>query len=686
MTNTTDQLIAYLDAITGATAGHLCLAVGRKPYRDDNGKYKHEHWTEQTFPWPEDRDRAVEFIAQAADTGDVYACPYLMREPKRRKGSAVSRTLVHADIDRDIDEQAVKDLGGFIVRSGSAGHGHVYVPLAWPVTPEQHEALCRGLAGKLGGDHKYADNDLLRPPGTANHKSAVDGGEPTPVEAVWCSQGPVDPLALAHKLGIDMANPAAHSGAPRPPRADSADAAEAPVNLDKFPAVTAEVDHRTDDRSGDTYRIAAACRLAGLTLDETRWVVRSREDLRERLDSRDDDDLAAVWLKLDAAQRIAERIVAPSTAPIDGAELLDEVRDTLGRYVVFPSEAAAIAVTLWIAATHALPAWQHATRLAIISPQKRCGKSRLLDIARLLAWNPMSSTDMSAAVIYRSIGDDDTKTPTLFVDEADALFGTKQKADANEDLRGLFNAGFQRDRTVWRCVGPNQTPTEFHTFSMAALAAIKGLPDTIVDRSVRIDLKRRKPGETVARFRLRRDTKPLHALRDKLTAWAREPERLRTLAEAEPVMPERIEDRAQDAWEPLVAIAEAAGGIWPDLARAAAEELCGIADDDISGVQLLDDIHGIFASMPDTTFLRSIQLVSALRDCDESPWLDEGLTPHRLARHLKDFGVRPHQGPGKTARGYYREHFDDPFARYLRPRVSNCPEQRFEQREQDGNW
>lgn len=673
----------YLGAVFGDGAGFLCLAVGRKPHRDGTGRYQHREWIERAFRWPAESAQARAHITDAAPAGDVYVCPYLLREPKRTKGSAVSRTLIHADVDGGLDTAIVTELGGFVVASGGAAdRGHVYIPLSWPVTAAQHQVLCRGLAHKLGGDHKISDNDLLRPAGTLNHKAAADGGDPTSVTLHGPVTGPVDPRVLAEKLGVDITNPDAHTDTPRRPKIDTA---EAPVNLDKYPSVVEALADDSGDRSADTYRVIAVCRAAGLTLDESRWVINTRQDLRDRIAERADDDVLAAWLKLDASERAAERIVPPSTAAIDGPELLDEVRDTLGRYVVFPSEAATIAVTLWIAATHALPAWQHATRLAIISPQKRCGKSRLLDIARLLAWNPMSSTDMSAAVIYRSIGDDDTKTPTLFVDEADALFGTKQKADANEDLRGLFNAGFQRDRTVWRCVGPNQTPTEFHTFSMAALAAIKGLPDTIVDRSVRIDLKRRKPGETVERFRLRRDTKPLHALRDKLTAWAREPERLHTMAEAEPVMPDKIEDRAQDAWEPLVAIAEAAGGIWPDLARAAAEDLCGTADDDVSGVQLLDDIHGIFASMPDTTFLRSIQLVSALKDCDESPWRDEDLTPHRLARHLKDFGVKPHQGPGGTARGYYRNHFDDPFARYLRHKPSNRHGQPADQSEQDVN-
>jgi hypothetical protein len=551
--------------------------------------------------------------------------------------------------------------------------------LVWPITREQHEVLCRGLAAHLGGDHKYSDNDVLRPPGTLNYKGRVDGGEPYPVEAVWCSEGAVDPRELADKLGVDIVNPTVSVAAPRQAKVDTT---ECPVNLDNYPSIREALDEDTNDRSSDTYRVAGACRRAGLTLDETRWVVRTRDDLRQRLDERPDDDLAAVWLKLDAKERTAERLVPPSAIVEPGADLLDETMDTLARYVIFPTEGALIATTLWVAATHALPAWQHATRLVIRSPQKRCGKSRLLDMVAFLSFAPMLSSDVSTAVIYRSIGDDDTKTPTLLIDEADALFGTKAKADQNEDLRGLLNSGFQRGRVTRRCVGPNQTPTEFHTFAMCALASIKSLPDTIMDRAAIIDLKRRQPGEKVQRFRMRRDTKPLEALRDKLTAWARNGERVARLADTEPEMPAGVEDRAQDAWEPLIAVADEAGGHWPALARAACEELAGAAEDDANDVQVLVDIHQIFVATTEA-FLRSSVLVKELKDCDESPWRDTELTPHKLARHLKHFGVNPRPGPGRTARGYYATDFKDSFSRYIRPEPSNRPSHGPDQREGD---
>lgn len=392
----------------------------------------------------------------------------------------------------------------------------------------------------------------------------------------------------------------------------------------------------------------------------------------------------------DAADHIAaghslDEFVEVQQNTVDGAELLSDVRDTLTKYVVFANERQAVAVTLWIAATHAVPAWQHATRLIITSPQKRCGKSRLMDIVAGLSFSSMLCADATTAAIFRSIGKDDNQIPTLHVDEADALWGTKRNAENNEDLRALFNAGWQRNRPAKRCVGPQQIPTDFNTFAMASFAAIGRLPDTITDRAVNIDLKRRGPGETVARFRIRRDGPKLTALRERLTGWVRDPARLAALTDVEPELPAGVEDRAADAWEPLVAIADAAGGDWSAKARAACRALSASADnaDDDLSVLLLADVRRIFADaqMPTgwagTPFLESRTLVHELRDIEESPWNDEKsdtyLTLSKLAKRLKPFGVKPGHNAAKTARGYTLESLRDAFRRYLRPEPSERP-------------
>ena len=344
-------------------------------------------------------------------------------------------------------------------------------------------------------------------------------------------------------------------------------------------------------------------------------------------------------------------------------------------------------MTLWTAATHGMPAWQHATRLVITSPQKRCGKSRLMDVIAGMSHDPFITINATTAAVYRKLGSDDYKLPTLMIDEADALFGTKRAAEQNEDLRALANAGFQRGRPAWRCVGPLQIPTEFNTFAMAAFAAIGRLPDTITDRAANIDLKRRSPGEKVSKFRLR-DSQKLVDLAGRLNVWMRDPERIKRLADAIPEAP-GVEDRAADAWEPLIAIADEAGGDWPKKARAACRALsdsAADADEDL-GVLLLGDIREVF-KVYGQIFLPSNQLVRDLRDIEESPWGhgDEyELTASKLAKRLKPFGVKPGHNAAKTARGYSITGFHDAFKRYLRPEASSRPGNDADQHKQTEN-
>src|SRR3954470_14485400 len=220
----------------------------------------------------------------------------------------------------------------------------------------------------------------------------------------------------------------------------------------------------------------------------------------------------------------------PPPETIDGAAVLDRLHATVTRYVVLPGPEAIDAVVLWIAATHAQPAWAHAPRLVIRAPEKRCGKSRLLDIVEATCHNPFITVNSSPAAVYRSVSED---PPTLLVDESDTIFGPK--AEGNEDLRGLLNAGHQRNRPAVRYDAAANRVKHIPTFAMAALAGIGAMPDTIEDRAVVIHMRRRKPGETVDPFRHKRDRPALRQLATDLNRWLRTD--LAALEAAEPPMP-----------------------------------------------------------------------------------------------------------------------------------------------------
>ena len=239
---------------------------------------------------------------------------------------------------------------------------------------------------------------------------------------------------------------------------------------------------------------------------------------------------------------------------------------------------------------------------------------------------PLITVNASPAAVYRAIGSD--IPPTLLVDEADTIFGGKN-AEANEDLRGLLNAGHQRNRPAIRWDNATRSLETIPTFAMAALAGIGAMPDTIEDRAVVIRMRRRAPGETVAPFRHRRDRPALTNLAAELARWLGA--HLAELERAEPVMP--LEDRAADTWEPLIAVADLAAGEWPALARHAAVVLTADRDQaaDLSDrIRLLADCRTAFG---DADALPTTTLVTRLRSDPEAPWCDHGpagITPKRL--------------------------------------------------------
>src|SRR4029077_18577129 len=124
------------------------------------------------------------------------------------------------------------------------------------------------------------------------------------------------------------------------------------------------------------------------------------------------------------------------------------------RFVVL-SDAQADAVTLWAAHTHVSDAFGCTPYLAISSPEKRSGKTRLLEVLELLVHEPLPTANISDAALFRAISE---LGPTLLLDEVDAIFGPK--ARDREDLRGMLNAGYRRGAVARRMGGPKMTTLE----------------------------------------------------------------------------------------------------------------------------------------------------------------------------------------------------------------------------------
>lgn len=348
------------------------------------------------------------------------------------------------------------------------------------------------------------------------------------------------------------------------------------------------------------------------------------------------------------------------------AEALDLVHGDLTRYVAFPSSEAADAVTLWTAATHCQGLWEHATRLVVKSPVKRCGKSRLAEVVRELAHAPEVAGSISAAALVRLIDRDDP--PTLVLDEADTVFKMRKNGDeAAEALRQILNLGYSRGWPYKRWDVKARKVEECATFAMALVAGIGDMPDTLEDRAVVITLQRRAPGESVEPLRQSRGTGQIADLHN--TRLILEHALKLTLNTYDGYLPPElpVTDRAADVWEPLIVIADAAGGSWPVRARTACLALQSSDEGEmILGIRLLHDLKQVWG---DEEYLATAKILEALCRLEESPWAD--YRGHRLNPRDLAFLLRPYQVASKTvridgttAKGYARSDLYGVWSRY----------------------
>jgi hypothetical protein len=365
--------------------------------------------------------------------------------------------------------------------------------------------------------------------------------------------------------------------------------------------------------------------------------------------------------------------IEPWSEPVNGAQVLDEIAARFARYVWFPDGAAAADVSaLWAAYTHCYKAFDCAPLLNYSSPEKRSGKTITLEVLGLFVPRPLSVDSVSTAALFRVTA---KYHPTLLADECDAWLPD------NEELRGLFNSGYRRNKKYMRCVGDDQEPRLFDCFTPKALSGIGLLPGTMLDRSIQIRLERAKRDEIKTRFDSRHVEKETELCR-KLTRWIAD-NRAR-IESIEPKLPQCMFGRVADNWRPLFAIAQVAGDKWQKRCADAYYKLQGREFEDVETlrVMLLTDVQQIFAGTwppldekqkpVSEERLFSKDLCEQLAEMKERPWPEvrkgKPITERWLARNLAAFGIRPKLlriGEDAPARGYEKADFEDAFTRYV---------------------
>lgn len=351
--------------------------------------------------------------------------------------------------------------------------------------------------------------------------------------------------------------------------------------------------------------------------------------------------------------------------PVDGNELLLDLLKAYKTYVVLPTHGGPT-LALWTLYTYGFQHFEFSPRLAITSPEKRCGKSTLLIMLEILAHKPLSASNISTASIYRVI---EAEQPTLLLDEADTFLRR------DPEMAGVLNAGHrvngQTIRTEYR--GRVAIPKSFKCFSPCAIAAIsiKSLPEPLLDRSIIIQMRRKMANEHVERLRTKAAERDFYDLRRKCVRFMND--HGEEIARLQPEIPDILSSRAADNWEPLLSVADFIGHDWPVIARNAAVGLIknSDTDDENFGTRLLLDIRQIFKNTGAKQII-STKLCDALVEIPESPWGEYGyrhehITPRQLARLLHEYNIRSSNLRyfGQVVKGYKLEDFQETFDRYI---------------------
>ena len=359
-----------------------------------------------------------------------------------------------------------------------------------------------------------------------------------------------------------------------------------------------------------------------------------------------------------ASRDVIVEEILPWDSSVNGAELLNEIRSIISEHVVMGLNHT-IACSLWTVLTYVYDVFRILPLLGVASPEKRCGKTTLLEVLHGLVKSSLLASNISSASFYRVI---EAHRPCLLVDEMDTFIKD------NDELRGIINSGHTRQSAyVIRTNGETLEPEKFSTWAPKVVSMIGYLPDTVNDRSIKIRMKRKAPGETSKRITLDfYDEK--ESIRRKCERWGRD--NIERLKKAYPDIPLIDNDRAVDNWLPLIAIADAAGGDWPNFAREAMAEIEDTDSDETIRQELLQDIKEIFDTHK-VDRIGSKDLVNSLIEIEDRPWSDwrrgQAITQSALAKLLKPFGISSNtiRIDEKTFKGYKLDQFTDTFERYL---------------------
>ena len=360
--------------------------------------------------------------------------------------------------------------------------------------------------------------------------------------------------------------------------------------------------------------------------------------------------------------------------PDPPAPYMLEAVSTFFRQHLICSEDQLTILVLWAVYTWGYGCFSTATYLDIRSPEPQCGKTRCLELLSAFCCDPMFTTGSAAPTLMEQLISMERALEAnpnvnglhavLLLDDSEHTFSAGER----QPLVALLNSGITENAKYLCRLQQKKTFTAF--FYPKAFAGNHRLPHSLAQRCIPIVLQRKKLSQSVKRLSLQRAYPQTRPLAQWIERWVAQNMRPLQIAALNPPagIPAHWSARQQDAAEPLLHVADAIGGLWPEKARAAFRAIFG-ASHFSDPVQLLQDVREIFAAKNNPEHITTADLLSALTALDHRSWgAWTGKSGKLLARHLARFGIfarKIRTGPDKDLRAYLLSDFHDVWDRYL---------------------
>ena len=361
----------------------------------------------------------------------------------------------------------------------------------------------------------------------------------------------------------------------------------------------------------------------------------------------------------------------PDQEPIDLQQLMDSIVVFLRKYLICDDYQLTI-LALWITHTWCFEQFSSVAYLDVRSPQPESGKTRCLDLLGVLCQSPWRGRGPTPATVMQTLLKDcslaslernlSAPSQTILLDDSHHVFGPSER----QQLVAMLNSGVRRDS--WYILGE----TSYTLFGPKAFAGNTPLPRSLAARCIPIVLKRKRPSDVLDRFDFLSAVEEADAIIEQLQLLAKDHQWiLEKMIERPPKLPPVLTAHEQDCAEPLLYIADAIGGPWPERASNAIIA-CSRLNDCSPSVQILADIRTSFLMNNNPEHLLTRDLLHMLRIMEHRPWAawtTNSSAACKLGHLLKPFGIsssKRTKGEEKGTMGYRFKDFEDVWERYLR--------------------